>query len=227
MAESRTNAPAEQAQQRSREERGQQTSQRNDRELPARRQQRGEQGRGALGDMFGGSPFQLMRRMSEEMDRVFDRVFDDFGSGRSVMPRSLFGGGSLFGRETVWAPRAELFQKDDQFIVRAELPGLNRDDIDVTISDDQITIQGERRDEREREDEGLYVSERSYGRFYRTIPLPEGVIADSAKASFKDGVLEIRLQAPPHEVSRGRRVEITGESEESTRGKQEGQGSGR
>jgi HSP20 family protein len=149
------------------------------------------------------SPFQMMRRMTEEMDRAFERFFDNFGVG-SFGRRS--GLSSL--RATGWAPRIEAFQKDDRFIVRAELPGLKKEDIDVNVTDDAITIQGERRQEEERKEEGFYHSERSYGSFYRSIPLPEGVISDSAKASFKDGVLEVQLQAPPHEVSRGRKVEI-------------------
>ncbi len=70
------------------------------------------------------------------------------------------------------------------------------------------SIQGERRQEHEEEHEGWYRNERSCGTFYRAMPLPEGTIADSAKASFKDGVLEVALQAPPREVSRGRRLEI-------------------
>ena len=77
------------------------------------------------------------------------------------------------------------------------------------IDEDMLTIQGERKQEHEEEREGWYRNERSYGSFFRAIPLPEGTIADSAKASFKDGVLEIVLQAPPQEVSRGRRLEIS------------------
>ena len=78
----------------------------------------------------------------------------------------------------------------------------------VEIRDDALVIEGERKQEREEEREGLYRNERVYGSFYRTIPLPEGTIADSAKATFKNGVLEVVLQAPPQEVSRGRRLEI-------------------
>jgi HSP20 family protein len=92
--------------------------------------------------------------------------------------------------------------------VRAELPGLKKDDIQVELKEDVITIQGSRKEEHEEEREGYYHSEREYGQFYRTIPLPEGVISESAQASFKDGVLEITMQAPPAEATRGRRVEI-------------------
>lgn len=154
---------------------------------------------------FASSPFELMRRMSHEMDRAFDRMFDDFGFGRGLS-RSPFAGAQGGG---TWSPRIEAFQKEDKFIVRAELPGLKKDDVEVNVTEDAITITGQRQEEHERKEEGFYHSERSYGSFFRTIPLPEGVISDSAKASFRDGVLEIQLQAPPDEVSRGRRVEIS------------------
>jgi len=156
------------------------------------------------------SPIDLMRRMTEEMDRVFG----DFGfAPRWLMPRSVFRALPSI-REAAWTPRIEAFQQDDKFIIRAELPGLTKDDVEVNLTEDAVVIQGQRKQEREEEREGYYHSERSYGSFYRAIPLPEGVIPDSAEASFKDGVLEIRLQAPPHEVSKGRRLEIKAEGEQ-------------
>ncbi|MCA1559738.1 MAG: Hsp20/alpha crystallin family protein [Acidobacteria bacterium] len=176
-----------------------------------RSQQRGEQGLdrwGAFPERFASGPFEFMRRMTDEMDRVFDRVFDDFGLGRrSSTPRSLFSARPV-ARESLWSPRIEAFQKEDKFIVRAELPGLKKEDVEINITDDVITIQGQRRHEQEEQREGFYHSERSYGGFYRTIPLPEGVLTDTADASFRDGVLEIKIQAPPNEVSRGRKLEI-------------------
>ena len=169
-----------------------------------RRQQRGEM---ASPGLFAGSPLQMLRRMTEEMDRAFERMFDDVGGGRFSLARP-FGGSTQTGTG-VWAPRVEAFQKDDKFFVRAELPGLTKDDVEVNVTEEAITIQGQRREEHERNEEGFYVTERSYGTFYRTVPLPEGVITDSAEASFKDGVLEIRLQAPPNEVRKGRRIQIS------------------
>jgi HSP20 family protein len=76
------------------------------------------------------------------------------------------------------------------------------------IADDQLTIRGERRHDHEEERDGVFRSERCYGNFCRVIPLPQGAIADSAKATFNNGVLEIVLQAPSFDVRRGRRVEI-------------------
>jgi HSP20 family protein len=123
------------------------------------------------------------------------------------------------GATSMWAPQIETFQRGDQFVVRADLPGLKKEDVNVEVTDDAITIQGERREEREENREGYYRSERSYGSFYRAVPLPEGAITESAKANFKDGVLEINVQAPPHEVSRKRRLEI-GESTERSNEKE-------
>ena len=157
------------------------------------------------------SPFALMDRMTEEMDQMFDRVFGDFGlPRRSRMSRDLFGASA---REGLWAPRVEAFQKGDRFIVRADLPGLKKDDVQVELTEDALTIHGERREEHEEQRQGYYHSERDYGQFYRTIPLPEGVITESAQASFRNGVLEISMQAAPAEAARGRRVEIKEESQ--------------
>ena len=154
-----------------------------------------------------GDPFEFMTRMSEEMDRTFDRLWRDFGiqRRRSWLPQGLFGRRS---RQGAWAPTVEAFQKGDRFIVRAELPGLKKDDVEVELTDDALTIRGERREEREEERGGYYHSEREYGEFYRTIPLPEGVIGESAQATFSDGVLEVSMQAAPEETTRGRKLEI-------------------
>ena len=129
------------------------------------------------------------------------------------------------GRETtqnLWSPQMETFQRGSEFVVRADLPGLNKDDVKIDITDDTLTIEGERREEHEENREGYYRSERSYGSFYRVVPLPEGAITDSAKANFNNGVLEIVVQAPPREVSRGRRLEIA-ESGEAGRGENRNQ----
>jgi HSP20 family protein len=84
---------------------------------------------------------------------------------------------------------------------------MNKEDVNVELRDDAVIIQGERKEEHEDEREGWYRSERTYGSFHRTIPLPEGTITDSAKATFKNGVLEVALQTPPKEVTQ-RRVNI-------------------
>ena len=80
--------------------------------------------------------------------------------------------------------------------------------MEVELTDDALTIRGERHEERQEEREGYFHSERQYGQFHRTIPLPEGVIVESANASFRDGVLEVSMQAAPSEANRGRKLEI-------------------
>jgi HSP20 family protein len=120
----------------------------------------------------------------------------------------------------LWSPEIETFQRGDQFIVRADLPGMTKDNVNIELTDDSLTIEGERTEEREEDREGFYRSERSYGSFRRVVPLPEGAITESAKATFNNGVLEVTVQAPPREVSRKRRVEIS-ESTEADRGERD------
>jgi len=149
----------------------------------------------------------LLRR--DPWSELFTDPFSAFGLG-SPLDR-WFGGqpGSRIGRDTgMWAPQIESFQRGNEFIIRADLPGMKKEDINVELGSDAVTIHGERRDEHQEEHEGYYRTERSYGSFYRTVPLPEGAISDNARAEFKDGVLEIAMAAPPHETRKGRKLEI-------------------
>jgi HSP20 family protein len=153
-----------------------------------------------------GSPFRMLERFADEMDRVFD----DFGFGRSwLSPRRRASSSSaLLGAGTeIWMPDIEIYQRDNEFVVRADLPGMKKDDVRLDITDEDITISGERRLERENEQGGVYRSERTYGSFLRTIPLPQGAMIDQAKATFTNGVLEITMPSPP-EQTRARRLEI-------------------
>jgi len=146
----------------------------------------------------GQSPFRALQRLSDE----FDRMFDDFGFGRPSMAMPFW---KTAGTE-MWAPDIEAFQRGDQLVIKADLPGLSKDDLAIDLTDDAVTIQGERKAEQKEEREGYYRSERSYGSFYRVVPLPDGAITEQAKADFRDGVLEITMPAPP--ASKGRRLEI-------------------
>ena len=92
--------------------------------------------------------------------------------------------------------------------MRADLPGLKKDDVKVELTDEALTLSGERKEEKEEKREGYYRSERTYGSFYRYIPLPRGTKTDTAKAEFHDGVLEVKMQVPKSET-RSRRLEIT------------------
>ena len=158
------------------------------------------------------TPFRMLERFADEMDRVFD----DFGFGRLRLRQPGRGFGFLSGEE-MWAPEVEIFDRSGELVIRADLPGLTKDDVKVDVTDNQVTIEGERHRQHEEEREGVYRSERSYGKFYRVIPLPEGVMADQAKATFRNGVLEIAMPSPPEQARRGRRLEISEGSPGGTR----------
>jgi HSP20 family protein len=141
-------------------------------------------------------PLDMFRRLAEEMDHLVA----DFRT--SVFPRLDFQ-----KMEKAWAPPVEVSERGGQLVIRADLPGLTKKDVRVEVRDDALTIQGERRQEREEKRKGFYRTERSYGSFFRQIPLPEGTDAGSAKAAFKDGVLEVTMPAPP-KPPKGRAVPI-------------------
>jgi HSP20 family protein len=158
------------------------------------------------------SPFSFMRRFGEGMEQLFA----EFGGG-GLMPRG-------FTEIAAWAPQIEMFQRDGQVIIRADLPGLKKDDMQVELRDDSVIIRGERQEERKEEGEGFYRTERTYGRFYREIPLPAGVDTSKATATFRDGVLEIAMPAEQSEARR-RQLEIQ-DSPPAEQGKQKAQAAG-
>jgi len=169
------------------------------------------------------SPFSFMRRFSEDMDRLLG----DFGVGGGLAS----GFGREFGRladleGSIWSPQVEAFEREGKLIVRADLPGLTKDDINVEITDDAIKIRGERRQEKEENEEGYYRSERSYGSFYREIALPSRVNREEANATFRNGVLEITMPAPAREPS-SRRIEIGEGAEAEPRPQALGKAAGR
>jgi HSP20 family protein len=157
-------------------------------------------------------PFAWMRQMQDQLDRAFSGLWGS-SSGSSWTPDTMFG-------RSDWAPAIDMFQRGSDLVIRADVPGLSKDDITVDIADDQLTIRGERRYDHEEERDGVFRSERSYGSFCRVVPLPQGAITDSAKATFNNGVLEIVLQAPSFDVRRGRRVEIKEGTSEQKSGQQ-------
>lgn len=145
---------------------------------------------------YPANPFDIMRRLTEQM----------FGP---LAPRS-------FTREEIWAPQIEVTERDGKLVVTADLPGMKKDDVRVEVLDNNLIIEGERRQERKEDREGYFVTERSYGKFYRAIPLPEGVNPENAKATFRDGVLELTLDAPKKKSS-ARTIPIEESREKSSR----------
>jgi HSP20 family protein len=130
------------------------------------------------------NPFGLMRRLSEEMDRAFGR-WGDWEEGTSV-----------------WMPAIEVTEREGNLVVRADLPGIKKEDVKIEMTPEALIIRGERKQEHEEKKEGYYRSERTYGQFNRSIPLPEGADLDKAKAEFKDGVLEVAVPVPETQARR-------------------------
>jgi HSP20 family protein len=162
------------------------------------------------GTNYPPSPFGIMRRLSDEMDRMFGDFMGPFGNFGQSQQR--FGSNAMQANQWAnqWTPPLEVFERNNRFVVRAELPGMNRKDVRVEIEDDMLTISGERREEYEENRQGFRHNERRFGRFFRRIPLPEGTEPDEVQASFKNGLLEVEvpLHQPEH---RSRQVDIKDE----------------
>lgn len=148
-------------------------------------------------DFFRMSPFQLMRHFSDEMDRMWSG-----GYGRNREQREE------------WRPVVDVREHNGQLQVKADLPGIEEKDVKVNVENDMLVIQGERKREEEREDEGWYRAERSYGSFYRAIPLPQGAEADKANARFNNGVLEVTIPIPKSQQQQTRQIPISAGSQD-------------
>src|ERR1044072_809945 len=122
-----------------------------------------------------GDPFMLMRMLSSDLDRMAEHF--DFGRFPGLADFMQLDRGSM------WSPQIEISEHDGHLMVRADLPGLKKEDVNVEISHGMIVISGERKQERQDKRKGYYRSERNYGSFSRAIPLPEGANLDDAKAS--------------------------------------------
>lgn len=178
----------------------------------------------AFEPMFGQTPFKMMRRFTDDMERAFD-MFNSF----NMMPRFEADFGfpkmnELFNfpraldiyeiprmaelEKAAWWPEIEVVEKNGELKVHADLPGMKKEDINVEFTDNALIISGERKQETEEEREGFFHTERNYGSFYRSIPLPEGAILDKANAVFHDGVLEVTLAMPKKEL-KTRKLEVT------------------
>jgi HSP20 family protein len=172
-----------------------------------------------MASAFMSNPYGFAQAMSQEMDRLFeggDAVgSSSYGQVGGGAGRGLSSGGGAsqgLARQSgrglgQWTPPMELFQRGNELVVRADLPGLRPDDVQIEIEDGVLTLSGERRQSSEDRQEGFYRSERSYGSFSRSIPLPEGVDEDQIQARFEHGELEVTVPLP-QQRSRARRVQI-------------------
>jgi HSP20 family protein len=134
-------------------------------------------------------PFRDLVAMSQRLNRLPDDPYN-------------LGAGDPLG----WAPPVDIFEKQDQLIIRAEVPGVQRSDLDVRIENGVLTLHGERKQETDVAEGNAHVTERSYGSFTRSFSLPTTVDAGRIAASYKDGVLEVTV--PKAETAKSKKVEI-------------------
>jgi HSP20 family protein len=137
-------------------------------------------------------------------EREMDRMMEDF-FGRRMRPwwpERWFRTNEL----EVTAPAVDIFEEKEDIVVKAELPGMEKENIEVNLADHTLTIKGEKKKEEEVKEENYYRSERSYGTFLRTVELPKDVRADKVKASFKNGILEVRM--PKTEEAKAKEVKV-------------------
>jgi HSP20 family protein len=167
------------------------------------------------------SPYELMRRFSDDVDRIFASLgFGSFGSSlrpwgiRSARTQQAAGAMSTMA----WTPSVDINTQGDDLIVCADLPGVKPENVQIECDNNQLIIRGETRNEQNRQNQGGYnYTERSYGSFYRSIPLPPGVNPDNAKADFNNGVLQVTFPGAAKSLgSQRRRIAIGGAQQSPT-----------
>ncbi|HZP62397.1 MAG TPA: Hsp20/alpha crystallin family protein [Terriglobales bacterium] len=158
---------------------------------------------------FDDSPFTLMRGMQDELNRALTQ-----GGGRSSS-RNAVG-------DIVYVPPIEVEMQDGNFVISAELPGVDDEDIRVEIRDDAVVISGERQERRDENRRGVRRSELRYGQFLRAIPLPDGANADQARAEFTNGVLRISVPVAQAQ-SNSRQIPIQTGTSQDGQGQRQGQ----
>ncbi len=131
------------------------------------------------------TPLKGFWNLQDQLSRRFEDVFGGLLRRPEGLPRTQPAG---------WVPAVDVLSEDGDLLIRAELPGLEREDVDITLQDNVLTISGEREAEREEERGGYYIRERRSGSFRRSMTLPEGTDESKISARFEDGVLEVRVR---------------------------------
>jgi len=142
-------------------------------------------------------PFDELRVMQHDMDRLFERFL-----GREI-PTEERG---------LWMPSVESYTKEGKLVFKAELPGVDQKDLDISVTDRELVIKGERKAEKDTKEENYVYREISYGSFERRFVLPEGVKTDELKAKFANGILEITVPVPV--ITMARKIKIEAPKEE-------------
>jgi HSP20 family protein len=146
-------------------------------------------------------PLRELSSFQSDMNRFFD-----------AMLQAPAGGGGQTGRALRWTPAMDLAETEDAFVLRADLPGVSQEDVQIELEDTVLTVSGERKSDHEAKGEGFYRVERAFGAFSRSLTLPKGVDPEAIAAQFTDGVLEVRIPKP--EQRKPRRIAINGEQPE-------------
>jgi HSP20 family protein len=145
-------------------------------------------------------PLRELSTLQSDMNRFFNAMFDAPGTGA---------GGGQAGALRRWTPAMDLAETEAAFVLRADLPGVSQEDVQIELEDTVLTVSGERKADHDTKGEGFYRVERSFGQFSRSLTLPKGVDAEAIAASFTDGVLEVRIPKP--EQRKPRRISINGD----------------
>ena len=153
-----------------------------------------------------------LTRSESDLERLMDDFFDR--RARAWWPERW----SLPAVLDIEPPVVDFYEEKDDLVVKAELPGMEKQDIEVNVTDHTLTIKGEKKNEEEVEEENYYRSERSFGSFRRDLELPSDVQAEKAKASFKNGILEVRLART--EAAKPKEIKIAVEEGPTTSGRQ-------
>jgi len=156
---------------------------------------REKQDRGALAPFNWGGPWTQVSRLRNEINRLFEDPFS------LLAPSTSFFEG--------WTPAVDVFEDKDKYVVKAELPGMKKEDIEVSLDGNTLTISGERKHEEEKKEGETYRSERFFGRFQRSVTLPAAVQANKIEASYKDGMLTVTL--PKSEEAKPKQIQIKAE----------------
>lgn len=127
------------------------------------------------------NPFERLAQMQAEFDRFFNDARNPLAMGT---------------RGADWVPRTDVFEQNGNLVVKAELPGMKKEDIDIAFEAGDLIIQGKREEEQKVDEKYYHRMERTFGSFYRRLPMPEGVMPDEVKATYGDGILEVKVPKP-------------------------------
>jgi HSP20 family protein len=144
-------------------------------------------------------PLTILRQMTSELDRMFETP---------AWPTFHLPFLRTKPAEATWFPEIDVFERDNRLVTKIDLPGLKKEDVKVEVTDGHLAISGERKTEAEERKENFYRCEREFGRFYRAVPLPEGIKLEDVKATFADGVLEVSIPLPAKPEAKVRTVEV-------------------